>query len=37
VPGFIDAALDVFVCSPVLADNTAEVYKLVDLFDVFLV
>jgi hypothetical protein len=37
VPSFVHAALDVFVCSPVLADCAAKVYKLVDPFDVFLV
>jgi hypothetical protein len=37
VPGFVYAAVDVFVRSLVLADYIAKIYKLVDLFDVFLV
>jgi hypothetical protein len=37
VPGFVYAALDIFIHSPVLADYTAKVYKLVNFFNVFLV
>ena len=33
---FVASALYIFVCSPILTDNTAQVNKLINFLDVFL-